>query len=65
MSDSPQSEEQLARVRARKRDWARKKSEERKAKGEVSYTSEWRRANTELYEAQKKRARDRRASRSS
>ncbi len=57
MSDS---NERLEARRKSKRDWARRKAEERKKAGLDSYTSEWRRNNPEAYEEQKRTARDRR-----
>lgn len=47
--------------RAQKRNWAKKEAEARKNTGRLSYTAEWRRRNPEAYEAQKERARARRA----
>ncbi len=50
-----------SKARERKRRWAQKKAEERREAGRPSYTSEWRKKNPEAYEAQKARARSRRA----
>lgn len=54
MSDSNEAR------RTQKREWARKDREARAARGELSYTSEWRRKNPDQYLAQKQRAIERR-----
>lgn len=55
MSDSNE------KSRARKREWARRKAQERRESGKPSYTTEWREKNPEAYEGQKERAKERRA----
>lgn len=54
------SNDRLEARRKSKREWARRKAEERRAAGQDSYTSEWRRNNPEAYEEQKRAARERR-----